>query len=151
MAYIPPPISKPNIKWKENDLKRLRKTLNKFIKNIEYLSYSEPKKLALKGQRLAQMLAPVYSGTLIKAIKYQTMSGTAAKLYVDENILFTNPNNQYGRAKNFNYAAYMHETGGAMGMGRHITSGDASFMFTTRDLLFEKLKADIKIKVSRYW
>ena len=149
MAYIPPPISKPNIKWKENDLKRLRKILNKFIKNIKYLGYSEPKKLALEGQRLAQMLAPVYSGTLIKAIKYQTISGTSAELYVDENILFTNPNNQYGRAKNFNYAAYMHETGGAMGMGRHITSGDPRFMFTTRDKLFEQLRADIKIRFRR--
>ena len=151
MAYIPPPISKPNIKWKENDLKRLRKTLNKFIKNIKYLGYSEPKKLALEGQRLAQMLAPVYSGTLIKAIKYQTISGTSAELYVDENILFTNPNNQYGRAKNFNYAAYMHESGGAMGAGVTIKSGKPDFMFITRDKLFEQLKADIKINISRYW
>ena len=150
MALIPPPISKPNIRWNENDLERLRKTINKFIKNIKDLKYSEPKKLALMGQRYAQMIAPVYSGTLIKSIKYETISGTAAKLYVDENILATNPNN-YGRAKNFNYAAYMHETGGAMGRGKEITSGDASFMFTTRDYLFKKLKADIKIKVSQYW
>ena len=146
------PTMSPNVRVSKKDVNALRRRVYTFVKKLEKNYTGLPMDLAKMGQLFARSIAPVYSGTLVKAIGYRTIKGSEAEIYVDESILNTNPNsNRYkdeeGVTKHFNYAAYMHETNGAMGMGRKITSGDPRFMFSTRDYLLRQLGEKIKINL----
>ena len=142
----------PNVRINQKDVDAYRRKIWNIAKRIEKDYKGLPADLAKAGQLFARGIAPVYSGTLVKAILYKTIKGNKAELYIDESILNTNPNsnrytNEEGDTKHFNYAAYMHETNGVMGRGITITSGDPRFMFTTRDYLLGRLREKIKINL----
>ena len=138
----------PQIKahWDEKDISQLRHKMAVIRKRFEKIAVL-PGELIEVARMYAKGIAPIDTATLIKSIKTRTPRDNVSELFIDENILRSNPKLKKSN-KGFNYALYMHETGGQMGNNQYITSGDPNFMFTTmeymRKLFGYKVKAFLK-------
>ena len=133
----------PTIKFDPGDLRLLRHRLAVEQRKVQRMS-KLPWDMVRTGQLFARSITPIFTKTLFKAIKHKGSDKNKAELYVDTNILQTNPTLKKSN-KRFNYAKYMHEHNGDMGRGVIITSGDPQFMWTTRDFLLKELRTKIKI------
>jgi len=136
------------INWVPEDLTRLRHRLSVEWRRMKRVA-ELPSDIIKTGQAYAKAIAPVMTGTLVKAIKFKTPDKEKGILYVDTNVLQTNksltPLN-----KRFNYAQYMHEHDGNMGRGIKITSGDPRFMWSTRDFLMKEFNTRINVILGGY-
>jgi len=144
MQYSDLPFN-PTVRVSQKDVDRTRRKLttyaNKLMREFEGL----PWELGRIAQAYARSIAPVMTGTLLRAIQFRTNQRSVASLVVDKATLNSNPTNYL----NVNYAAIMHEKNGDMGRGVHIHSGDPRFMFTTRDYILEKLGREVRIKLGK--
>ena len=129
----------------QKDIDRIRRKLfsyaNKLRKEFDGLAWD----LGRMAQSYARSIAPVYTGTLLKAIQFRTSKRGVVAIIVDKATLNSNPFNP----QNVNYALIMHEKNGQMGRGIHIKSGDPRFMYTTRDYILDKLGREVQIRLGK--
>ena len=130
-----------SVKVSEADIKRLRKIFSNQIRKYEKIARI-PKDFAILGQNYAKSIAPNMTGTAIKSIKYNTKNKSTSMIFIDPNVLRTNPNSTASN-RSFNYVAYMHYHS-TMGRGLKIRSGRRRFMFETRDYLKRKLRRTLQ-------
>ena len=138
----------PRATINQKDLNRIRRTLWGLAEKYSDLAKTTPFDLAKTGAYYAKSIAPYFTGATMKSISYSTTKGNEALLFVDTNILKSNGTNR-GRSQPVNYVVMMHRTKGAMGRGKHITSGDPTFMFTTRRYLQQKLGEKLRTSLGK--
>jgi len=133
-------LPRATVRVDEQSLKNVRKMLWKEAQKI--MSTKEiPLDVARAGQQFARGIAPVMTGTLLRAIKFKTTMKNGAELRVDKATLNTNPSNTL----HADYARIMHEKNGQMGRGVRIYSGDPQFMFTTQSFMWNKFREKIRV------
>jgi len=138
----------PQIKihWSKKDRREYHHKSAVIRKRFEKIAVL-PGELIEVARMYAKNIAPIDTATLINSIKTRTPEKNSSELYIDENILRSNPKLKKSN-KGFNYALWMHNTGGQMGNRQVIKTGDPNFMLTTmeymRKLFGYKVKAFLK-------
>ena len=138
----------PSARISQQDLNRLRKTLWQLATKYKKMETKIPLQLAKMGSYYAKGIAPYMTGATMKSISYNTTNGKEAMLFIDAGILKSHGTNRF-RKKPQNYVIIMHRTKGAMGKGKHITSGDPTFMYTTRRYLKQVLGEKLRISLGK--
>jgi len=137
-------LPRASVRVDQKSVERIRRMLWTEAQKIASMA-EIPLDVARAGQQFARSIAPIMTGTLLRAIKFKTTNKWGAELRVDKATLNTNPYN----VAHANYALIMHENNGAMGRGIHIHSGDPQFMFTTRDYLWNEFREKVRVSLGK--
>lgn len=125
----------------EQDINRIRRNLQTRINRIKKNPDKTLKMAAEFGQLVAQSVAPQDTGILVQSIKHRTEEGGRAVVYVDEDVLLSNPSAKWN-GKAFNYAYYIHEINSDFPV--RITSGEPRFMAFAADATRKFLKEQLR-------